>query len=138
MSYLALAHDVQGLMIYPGSEGRRFLSMGDFPEVWAGVCELASQVRHLSPVLISPRYVDVQIEPAGCGVHALAKEYNGDTYLIAVNPTALPASPRFSLGDRRFSRVEVMFENKVLAAEGAAFRDLLEPLAARVYRLRSP
>lgn len=136
MCYLALAHDIQGLMIYPNPSGGPYIGISYFPEPLRGMLDTASQVRWLSPVLLSTEPVKpVTVEPKDSGIHIATKSHGGATYLIAVNPTELPVSATFSLPGKA-ERVDSVFENRTLKPTGKSFSDLFKPGDARVYKIR--
>ena len=83
--------------------------------------------------------VAVRLEPADLGLHVKAKEYNGDTYIIAVNPhEELPVACRFTLpAGKTIKKVDVLFEDRSFSPgkEASAFDDLLAPREVHVYRI---
>ncbi len=136
MSYLALAHDVQGLMIYPNPSGGQYIGITYFPDALKGLLDTASQVRWLSPILLSQQGTAlVTAEPKDSGLHIFSKPYNGAIYLIAVNPTELPISATFKLPGKAGKKVDSVFENRTLKLSGMTFSDLFRPGDARVYRV---
>ena len=137
MTYLALSHDVQGLLWWSVCWHYKVVSIVDFPEDWKAFLELGGQVRHLSPMLLSTDYVDVGGNHAQLGVHVMAKSHNGRIFIIAVNPNEyLPVAPTFTLpAGASHGRVDVLFEDRSMKLAGDTFQDLFEPLDVHVYRI---
>jgi hypothetical protein len=134
MTYLALTHDVQGILWWSVCWHYKVLSIADFPEDWEAFLSLAGEVRHLSPALLSTEYVDIAMEPDQSGVEVLGKSVEGKLYVIAVNPSEdLPVAPVFRLPPGSHSRVDVLFENRSMALDGNMFRDFFEPTDVHVY-----
>ena len=139
MMYLSLVHEATGIgwwIHHPGYLGHG----GYFPRMKQEVIECVSELRHLAPMLLAPdAQVDVAVEPDGLGVHIKAKQYNGNTYIIAVNPhEELPISCRLVLPQgQTFKKIDVLFENRSfsLDKETNAFADLFAPREAHVYRI---
>lgn len=136
MTYLALAHDVQGIQWWSLCGHRRALGIADFPDEWDAFLELGSEVRHLSPALLSTTYVRIGGNWRELGVHALGKVVDDQLYVIAVNPGDLPVAPAFELpAQRPYKRVDVLFENRSMQLAGNTFRDLFDPAGVHVYRI---
>ena len=135
MTYLALAHDIQGFMFYPGTGGARHIGIGDFPKPLAAMKKLAGEIRYLAPMLLAPDDPeDVRTLPEGLDLHLMARRYADRLYIIAVNPTDLPIAPTFALRPSyRNAQVKVLFENRSLSLEGGRFRDFFAPLGSHVY-----
>jgi len=136
MTYLALAHDVQGIQWWSLCGHRQALSITDFPNEWNAFLKLGSETRHLSPALLSTAYVDVGGNWKKLGIHLLAKSVQDKLYVIAVNPGDLPVAPEFNLPSQRtYRRVDVLFENRSMNLTDNTFRDLFEPGDVHVYRI---
>ena len=136
MTYLGLAHDVQGLLWWSTCWHYKILSIADFPSDWEAFLKLAGEVRHLSPMLLSTQYVDIGGDYQQQGIHLLAKSFEGKLYLIAVNPNEeLPVAAGFTMPAGSYSKVDVLFEDRSLKLTGNSFRDLFEPTAVHVYRI---
>ena len=137
MTYLALAHDVKGLLWWSLCWHYKVMSIADFPEDWEAFLALGGEIRHLSPMLLSAEYVDLGGDHAELGVHVIAKSHEGRLYVIAVNPSEdLPVAPTFGLPARKsWTRVDALFENRCMKLSGEAFRDLFQPLDVHVYRI---
>ena len=135
MAYLALARDIQGIMLYAASGGPRYVNISDFPEDFRAFKKLAGELRHLAAMLAAPdAAVKVEVAPSHLGLHVFAKRYEGRILLIAVNPGDVPVSPTFRLpGAVNRARVRVLFENRAGTIVNREFTDLFEPLEVHVY-----
>jgi len=139
MMYLAFVHEATGLgwwIHHPGYVGHG----GYFKKMKEEIVDCVSQARYLAPMLLAPDApVQVEVEPKDLGLHLKAKEYNGHTYIIAVNPhEELPVSCRFVLPEgKKFRKVDVLFEDRSFSPgeEANAFDDLFAPRAVHVYRI---
>ena len=135
MTYLAITHGALGINFWKAAGGPRRINIADFPEAWEGVKKIAGELRHLSPVFLAPDSQEkVKVIPKGLPIHTMIKEYEGKTYLIAVNgDEKLMISPTFILPKGRYSNVKVLFENRVLKIKGNQFRDIFKPIAVHIY-----
>ncbi|MFH0965875.1 MAG: LamG-like jellyroll fold domain-containing protein [Planctomycetota bacterium] len=136
MTYLALAHDVQG-MLWWSAVANNPGNVVNWPKEWREFCGLVGEVRYLSAMLVAPEApVEIELAPAGAGAHVKAKSYEGRIYVIAVNPNEeLPVAPTFKLPAGTYHTVDVLFENRSMKLGGDSFRDLFAPAAAHVYRV---
>lgn len=139
MMYLAFVHEATGLgwwIHHPGYVGHG----GYFKKMKEEIMNCVSQARHLAPMLLAPDApVKVAVEPNDLGLHLRAKEYDGRTYIIAVNPhEELPVSCRFALPEgKSFKKVDVLFEDRSFrpGKKTGSFGDLFAPRAVHVYRI---
>ncbi|MFH0965280.1 MAG: hypothetical protein V2A58_14865, partial [Planctomycetota bacterium] len=137
MTYLALTHDVQGILWWSLCWDYKVVSIVDFPEDWEALLELGGEVRHLSEMLLSTEHVEIGGDAEELGVHVLGKMLEGTLYVIAVNPNEeLPVAPTFRLPAGSYSKVNVLFENRGMKLAGETFQDLLKPLDVHVYRIQ--
>lgn len=136
MTYLALAHDVQGILWW-GGVANSVGNVVNWPDPFRDFCALVGEVRHLSPMLLAPDApVAIEVTPAGLPLHFKAKSYAKKIYVIAVNPNEdLPVAPTFTLPAGSYTKVDVLFENRAMKLAGASFRDLFEPAGVHVYRI---
>ena len=116
--------------------GPRFVSMSDFPEDWAAMEALASELRHLAPMLAAsdapPKLRPVHDDR---GVDIFTRVYKGDTFLIAVNPYDQWVTQAFEIECGAEQSVEVLFENRKARLAAGRFTDLFDPYAVHVYRI---
>lgn len=131
MTYLALTHGANGL-IYWCYYNMRVLPQ--YEEMWGWMKEIGQEVKELSPVLLSPAKLPVEVRGDSSKIHALLKEYDGKWYLLAVNGETTPARAEFALPGKAAS-VRVMFEERAATASGRTLADDFAPYAARVYEI---
>ena len=73
----------------------------------------------------------------GHAIQAIRKEYQGTTYVIAVNVTREGASPTFTLADPpKAGRATVRGEGRHVAVRNGTFEDTFRPLEVHIYELR--
>ena len=136
MAYLSLAHGVQG-MLWWGGVANDAGNVLNWPEEAGHFRALVGEVRHLSAMLLAPEApVEIEVLPAGVGMHMKVKMYEGKLYVIAVNANEeLPMGPMFKL-PAGYERVHVLFEDRSMKLEGDSFRDLFEASGVHVYRIQ--
>ena len=97
---------------------------------------LGREVKALVPVLYS-------LEPApkaSCdnpNILYRSFSYKGEAWILAVNTLNRRAKARFALEKVRGKKVEVVFEDRSLPAEGGLWEDRFGPYERHVYRLRA-
>ena len=137
INYLALAKGVKGLLLYaPGAEipGTDFIDdFAIYPRQWTEVLKMASEIRHLTPVLATGVQVNtVKLEQDGDAIHFLELSHEGVHTLIAVN-----VEPEFHLAKWRFEKAvqpKVLFEDRTLTNRTEGFADLFKPLEVHIYQ----
>ena len=72
----------------------------------------------------------------GHAMMAIRKEYEGKTYVIAVNMTRETVKPTFSLEGLTAGSAEVWKDNRTIGISGGSFSDEFPALAVRVYVCR--
>jgi len=137
MTYLALTHGAKGLIYYCYYDLR---VLPQYREMWGWLKSIASEVKTLSPVLLSPddRGTAVCLPPNG-KIDTRLKQHGGRLYLIAVNTATEPTQVTFKLGRLRSSQASVLFEGRSLKLAKTQMTDDFKPLAVHVYDLgRAP
>jgi len=145
-TYLALAHDVKGIIyfILDNPRGNKTISSirdqeGELdPRLWPELCRLAREIRVLEPALFAPRLAAEQavISPRG-QLHWLLKEVDQQRYLFVVNPLSTPTEGTLCppLAQRgRDAVLEVMFKGRSVPLREGQAQDTFPGYAARVYR----
>ena len=136
MTYLGLAHDIQGILWWSLCWQGKYLNIVDFPEDWKAFLELAGEIRYLSPMMLSTKYVDIAGDYEKLGIHLVAKSFDGKIYIVAVNPNEdLPVAPSFKLPAGSYSKVDVLFENRSMKLSGNTFQDFFNPLDVHIYQI---
>ena len=137
MNYLCLAKGVKGLCLYaPGSRVKGEDYCNDitfYSDRWAEALRIASEIRHLSPVLAAGKLVP-GARPARdvAAIHYRQFEHAGRGTLIAVNVgiESVTVNWRFT----RPVRPKVLFEDRVAGGSSARISDRFGPLQVHVYQ----
>jgi hypothetical protein len=137
MNYLALAKGAKGLMYYasgPEIAGTRYADdFTIYPRQWTEALKIASEVRHLAPVLAAGKpATTARLEDAPAAIHFLELTRQGVHTLIAVN-----VERERILANWRFDQPvqpQVLFEDRVLPGEAKVFTDLFQPLEVHIYQ----
>jgi hypothetical protein len=122
-SWLAIAGGANGLGFFPSDWGAA---------VGATIHGIATRVKQLGPALVQPA-LPVAVGPSGSQVRASARELDGVLYILAVNPTDVPATVTLQQDDLGDRSLDVLGESTPIAAKDGAINDVLPPLAARIY-----
>jgi hypothetical protein len=152
MSFAALVHGAKGItyFAYGGAvvPERKIFSYGitSKEKVWRATTNVVQRISSLTPVLLSR---DVPQPPApetasgptldalgeGPSVTVLEKEYDGWSYLLAVNAASAEVTARFDVAAA--GTVEVLWEDRSLkpSADGS-IKDRFAPLGVHVYRFK--
>jgi len=149
MTYAAICHGAHGMTWYAycGSvnpEKNKFnYGVTSSPERWRTICELATQLRELSPVLLErtgPQPVAPVVlsgpkaDPLGYpSISYLFKRHQGAGYLFAVNSVAEPVTARFAL--KAGVAVESLYEDRRQVIGPDGLTDTFEPFGAHVYKI---
>jgi len=148
-SFAALANGANGITwyTYGGFYDKRRKThnegMTSAPDRWRDMCELATWINELSPVLLevgaehpSAAIVSGPVvnKLGGPTVTALLKRHGGRAYLIAVNATTEKVRARFRLGGVG-ETAEALRENRRINCPGGALEDDFGPIAVHVYRM---
>jgi len=137
MTYLAIAHGAKGIFYfaYHGSQYDIRLS----PKHWDGVKRIAGELRDLTPVLLAPKSkkkIGVKVDGGNqTTIHSLIKEWDGKTYLIAVNVSNAPIRGIFSGIDESVQQIDVEFENRNVNCVNGGFSDDFTPYAVHIYKI---
>lgn len=136
MTYLALTHGAKGIIYYCYYDMR---VLPQYAEMWTWMKSIGSEVKTLSPILLSPSDLGaVRYSPSSASLHTKLKVYNGEVYLMAVNPDNTACTVTFQLKNSVTSHASTMFENgRVPTVNVAAgtLTDTFQPLGVHVYDL---
>ncbi|MBN2584091.1 MAG: beta-galactosidase [Planctomycetes bacterium] len=72
----------------------------------------------------------------GRAIHAIRKDYEGKTYVIAVNITRAAVTPTLKVDGATAAKATVWKESREVAVSDGGFSDAFEPLAVHVYLLQ--
>ena len=143
-TFAAVIHGAHGVTWYTYGGFDKNEGVTTTPERWRNICDLASRLSELSPVLVertppqptAPTVVfGPKTDPLGApSVTCLLKRHEGWNYLLAVNAAAEPVSAiLFAEGAET---AEVLYENRTCAASSGRITDDFAPFAVHIYRWR--
>jgi hypothetical protein len=139
-AYLSLVHGATGLIWYAywdggpyleNPKGRNHWFLPD-SKLWDYFPKLNAEIQTLAPVLLEGD----SRGSANCDssiMHSNLWEYNGERYLIAVNPTNAPIT--CAMSGLKAEKAVVMFENRSLPVDDNKLHDSFKPFEAHVYKL---
>lgn len=115
--------------------------IGWFPENWkpavrAEITRLSAEIRSLAPALLGAELPVRVVSPSP--VVAGAREHNGATYVIAVNPRFGRTSARITVPGLGTRTLRVLGEDRAVTAVGGTFGDRFRGLQARIYVVPPP
>lgn len=136
LTYLALVNGSKAI-IYWAFTGSKYL-ITDYPDHWAAVKKVASEVHDLSPVLVT-RTVSgkLSVAPKDTPIQTMVKRMDGVWYVLAVNSSRDQATANFNLSETEGSDMDVLFENRKIQAKGGKWNDEFKPLEVHVYKIAS-
>ena len=140
-AWMSLIHGSRGLIYFVHEWKPRFneSALLDDPEMLAAVTAINRQITRLAPVLNSPSLKDaasVVCEPKEIPVAAMSKQKDGALYLFAVGMRDGKTTATFRLKSPSGGEpVEVLDENRTLAAKDGVFTDQFAPWDAHLYRI---
>ena len=139
MNYLALAKGAKGLLLYaPGAEIPDTQYTDDislYPRQWTEVLKIASEIRHLAPVLAAGApAATVRLEDRSLPIHYIELQHEGLHTLISVNVEGAMALAKWRFDES--TRPRVLFEDRTLSQEAHTVEDLFQPLEVHVYQWR--
>lgn len=141
-AWMSLIHGSRGLIYFVHEWQPRFdeSALLHDAEMLAAVTVLNRQITRLAPVLNRPALgeaVSVSTEDPAVPVAATAREREGTTYVFAVGMRAGRTRATFTVKARQGAGVvEVLDEQRTLAAKDGVFQDAFEPWAVHLYALR--
>ena len=141
-TFAAVIHGAHGLTWYTYGGFGKNEGVTSSPERWRNICDLATRLSELSPVLVErtppqPPLPVVLSGPktdplGGPSVTCLLKHHAGRRYLFAVNATAEPVSVRLFMEGA--VTVEVLYANRTCTAHDGHITDGFAPFAVHIYR----
>ena len=142
----AVIHGAHGVTWYTYGGFDKNEGVTSTPERWRNICDLATRLSELSPVLVErtppqPAAPTVlagpKTDPLGApSVTCLLKRHGGKSYLLAVNAASEPVSAKLAVPGAE--TVEVLYENRTCNVEDGRIADDFAPFAVHIYRLSSP
>jgi hypothetical protein len=141
-TFAAIIHGAHGVTWYTYGGFDKNEGVTTTPERWRNICDLATRLSELSPVLVErtppqPAVPEVlsgpKVDPLGHpSVTGLLKRHEGQNYFLTVNATAEPVTAKLAVPGAK--KVEVLHENRTCAAEGDHITDTFPPFAVHIYR----
>lgn len=155
MSFASLAAGANGITWYTyggfvDPEKKMFnYGVTTTPERWKNISTIATQINELSPVLL--QLTDLKIQPkttildgpeqdpeGNDSITCMLKNYEGKTYLLAVNSSPKPVDVQFKFPmTQDGSNLEVLYDEKEAASptfENGVLREQFEGFGVRIYR----
>jgi hypothetical protein len=134
MTYLGLIHGAKGLIYYCYYDLR---VLPQYRQMWGWMKSIAAEVKTLTPALMSTESAGAwSLTPKESPVQASLFRQGNRLYLLAANPAQTARRVDFDLRRRTGTEVEVLFENRQLAAGQGRFADEFLPLAVHVYAIK--
>ncbi|MGC9317578.1 MAG: hypothetical protein ACP5KN_06015 [Armatimonadota bacterium] len=122
------------------AEGTRFVLFYNYRPssyaAWAGLGQIADEIRALRPALIAEREDLPGVDGDGGRVVASLHRAEEAVWIIAVNRDTTPVAAQLNLPLECMDReAEVLFEDRRVRCEGRLLRDRFAPMARHVYRV---
>ena len=132
-SYLALMHDMNGLVFHVGHEGIAPTSTRH----WSVYPGLAREIEFIYPILISPRSSNLPTVTANDrNLDFRVGRHDGKTYLIVCNTAGAPINPTFKFtGGEGCTHVALPLERRRIPLTNGGFTDEFMPYEAHVYEM---
>jgi hypothetical protein len=125
-AYWAIVHGATGILYF---NWPAFASTADVAKLKAAG-QVFSELGSLKNVIFAP---SVSVT-APTGVAAIARQYQGKTYIFAVNPTITPVTGSFSVAGLTSGKVvTVEFENRSITASSSGITDTFSGITRHVY-----
>jgi len=140
--WMGLVHGSRGIIYFchqfrPKEDDHALL---DEPEMLAGVTAINSQIHELAPALNSPTVMDalkVESSNQAVPVATMVKKQGGATYVFAVAMKPGETEATFALdGLPAGAQVEVLGENRKIAAADGKFQDHFGEWDVHLYRIK--
>ena len=158
MTYMAIAHDITGILYYAFNEGNwksegwpwsSWRTNTSAPAYWAQWADLTAELHVLAPLILSPSVkgdVEVEILEGNAGIgpwdfsalHLSLRKGRNSYLLIAVNGFHTPIKAQFTLPPEVKNIAEkaaVRFENRLLKINKNVLSDSFEPYAVHLYEI---
>jgi len=138
--WMSLIHGSRGLIYFVHQFKPKFIEAAllQDAELLPAVTELNRQIAELAPVLNSPTLRDaatVQSKNPAAPIAVMVKRHEGTTYLFAVAMRNETTTATFTLQQMAGEKtVEVLGENRSLAAKDGSFTDRFAPWEVHLYR----
>lgn len=133
MAYQCIVNGSRGLIFYSYFDLKR--DPDGYESRWADVKRLGKEIKSLIPILLSSdKPPKVQMTSSSKDICFVAKQYDGSTYVIAVNASNRGEKVEFTISSD-VKDVEVIFEDRSISIDKFKFVDNFGPLAVHVYKV---
>ena len=149
MTWASVIHGAHGVTwyTYGGFYSKKYKRLNSgitsSPERWKNICDLATQLNELSPVLLERKGAQPPVpavtkgpkaDPLGHpSVTCLVKRHDGATYVFAVNAAPEAVSARIDLN--LAGEAEALYENGRRLAVSGSIADDFRPFGVHIYRI---
>ena len=138
--WMAIIHGARGVGYFCHQFSPTFIEAGLLadPQMRAGVAAVNAQITELAPVLNTQSVangVTAASSNAATPAAVMLKRFDGHTYLFAVAMRPGKTAATFSLRDFGDAEVEVIGENRTLAATAGKFQDEFSDYAVHIYKI---
>jgi hypothetical protein len=128
-AYEAIVAGVRGIVFYEYHCAKR-------DKVWDAIANVAKELKVLEPVLVDTN--PVRRAQSDGPIETWLKHHDGHEYLIAVNRAEEPIKAKITIpGASVLLQTQVLFEDRMVKAEGASFTDEFEALGVHVYKIEA-
>jgi len=128
-TYLAIVHHANGFFFYNNPN-----PYSEYPEVRIALEQaIIPELRHFESVILLGAEGPVTVRSATGKVHAMLREYDGQTYIFAVNGSGPATTATFAIPHAIEGKLNVTGEQRVVSVTDSAFTDDFAGYDARVY-----
>lgn len=133
MSWQYITEGATGIMFYSLFDIQSDASGAPYAELLNRVKQVAQEVEEQVPVLLSVEEAPSVSTNGGEWLNWMVKQYDGKTYIFAVNNGKTNQSASFTVPDAL--SVKVVKENRSLSLTGNTFSDAFAPLEVHIYEI---
>jgi len=130
MAYDAILSGAVGIIYWGASYEKRDT------DIWTSLRRIASELRDLTPALVSPGRVDVPAGSDGDAVLATGRRVDGKLFVLAVNESGTPATATLSLPAGVAAVTRFAEEGDAPTVIGGQLADSFEAYGVHVYQER--
>lgn len=135
MSWQYITEGAKGILFYSLFDLKQDASGKTYGELLDNVKAVAQELKNMSPVILSEAQAPQVSYPAQNWLHVMTKNYNGNTYVIAVNNSTQSRQAAFTAPDISGSPIHVWNEGRSLSWSGNQFSDTFAPLSVHIYEI---
>ena len=128
MSWMCICEGATGLIYYTWEE------MDKNPGMWDDLRRVATEIKAAFPMLLSADALPAITADAGTWLHWTARQYQGKTFIYAVNNGDGEGTATFHLPHAP-AKITVPAESRTITPTGSDFSDAFAKLATRAYQV---